>query len=256
MRNTVKESNKPPVQDEFQRNVLLSILFHVILFALLVVRTVFFPSEPIQYERAIRVDLVALPDKVQTQQPAPPRPQSTPAPVVEKKPEPPPPKPKPPPPEKPKVDLSKKRVDQAKRQQEQALERLQALERVKQQQAQRPEPPPQPVEYKGNVLSPGTALTGLNKLQHEAYIDEIDSHVKRHWNLPEWLANGNFRAHVVIKINHRGFVTSIEFRVSSGNSIFDERVVATIQQASPFPEPPQKFVDILEVNGIELRFPD
>jgi colicin import membrane protein len=43
------------------------------------------------------------------------------------------------------------------------------------------------IKIKGNVLSPGTELTGLNRLQHDNYLASLDQQIKQHWFLPQWI---------------------------------------------------------------------
>lgn len=111
-------------------------------------------------------------------------------------------------------------------------------------------------QYRGNVISPGTSLTGLDQIQHENYLDTVHSHVMQHWNLPQWLMEAGYRARVILLVDARGFVTKISFVERAANDIFNQKVVETIQNSSPFPEPPRKFEAILATQGLELRFPE
>jgi TonB family protein len=43
---------------------------------------------------------------------------------------------------------------------------------------------------------------------------------------------------------------------SSGNEIFDDSVMASVEKASPFPAPPKRLVNVFLVDGIQLGFPD
>ena len=82
-------------KDEYKTAFFISLTIHGILFLLLTVKILLFPSETIPYERAIRVDIVDLPDKViselekikkqQKETPKPtPKPVATPKPKAEK----------------------------------------------------------------------------------------------------------------------------------------------------------------------------
>ncbi len=245
--------------DEFKTSFFISITVHGILFLVLTLKIVLFPSEPIEFKRAVRVDVVDLPDKViselkkveQKAKKQPKEPEKPKAPEP-KKPE---PKPKAPEPAKPKVDFKKS--------QKSAFERLKNLRKNKKQEAEpvagsdlKAVKQIETIQYKGNILAAGTSLTGINKLQHDEYLDRVDDHVKKYWNLPEWLASSNLSAKIVVYLDKRGFVKSAKLTQSSNNTIFDQKVLESIKQASPFPQPPNKFENILEVDGLELRFPD
>lgn len=248
-------------EDQFSRNLFLSLAFHVGLLLVFSIKTLFFPSQPLVLQDSLRVDLVALPDKItpQTKAVTKPKPEPTP----EKTPPSLEPKPKPrPKPSQPKVNLKK-----AKKQQESALQKLQALaalDRLKKEQpkavpkepAKKESSPPPETTYKGNVLSAGTSLTGVNKLQHNQYLSKIKEHVKNNWFLPEWLTKENLKAQVRIRINESGQLIEQSFVNASGNKEFDQRVVQTLENSNPFPAPPEKFKDILEVDGLVLGFPE
>jgi colicin import membrane protein len=241
---------------------------HVVLVVFFTVRAVFFPEAPIDYRAAIRVDIVDLPDKI----PTAPEPSST----TTAPPQPPPEaaKPEPPKPAEPAkvevkpevkvpplkktdaVDLSK-----AKNEQKKALEKLKqmsALDEIKKQvaQADSKKSDAAKFQFKGNALSPGTDLTGLSKIQHDDYVASLDRHVKQYWALPEWLARKSLSVRIRIKIDERGFVIKSEIVKSSGNPDYDDRAIAAVQRASPFPAPPSKLVNIVGVDGILLGFPE
>lgn len=265
----ISQAPQEPEDDRIGRYVGVSIALHLGLLALLTLKAVFYPNEPMQLERAIRVDMVGLPEK---QAKLPPR--AT-APSVETKTETKPPKPEPiqPPPPKPekvalpdktahppkpqtdKIDLS-----QAKRKQDSALKRLEALRKLEEESAatkaaataaaQRSAP------VKGNVISPGSSLTGVAKLENESYLTDLDEHVKQHWHLPNFLANANLNATIELFIDERGGIIRKNLVKSSGNPIYDQTVLAAIEKAAPFPPPPPKLVNIFAVDGVRLGFPD
>lgn len=249
-------------QDDFSRGILISIALHFILISLLIFKAVFYPSEPLHMERAIRVDMVALPDK-HMELPSQPSVQSTPAPVVQEKPQPkvepkvePQPEkvalPKPAPKKPDAINLKKTKEAQSS-----ALKRLEALKRLQSE--------PKPVEntkpavtapIKGNAISPGTSLTGLAKIEHDDYIASLDDRIKAAWNLPAWLANGNFKARVLVYLDSRGMITKTVMTQSSQNSVFNEKCMEAIQKAAPFPPPPDRLVNIFAVDGFEVGFPE
>ncbi len=241
---------------------MISLGAHAIVFAILFVRTVFYPSQPIMLEDAIRVDIVALPDKGRVQE----LPPLEALPVTPVKPEPQvaePPKPveapkpvapvAPPKPEAPTVSFDKKK----RQQQEAALKRLEAMDKITkmmEQEASNTKVPTQAAPVKGNEISRGSSLRGIVRLEHDNYLRTIDTSVKRHWNLPGWLANANLSARVRLFVDARGNVVRKAITKSSGNEDYDARVMATVDAASPLPPPPESLVNVLAVDGIELEF--
>lgn len=244
----------------FRNYIGYSVIFHLFVLGLFTVKTIFFPKENITpYIPAIRVDVVDLPDKViktiETNQDSKQKAKQE---TKEKekqeaKQE----------KEAPKVDLGQNQkekikpsprdvVKESKKSQKAALARLKSLEAMekfkKAEQINK--------AYKGQVLSTGSELKGLNKLDHHNYEKLVDHHVKQYWILPEWLAKNNYKAQVLIKLNSRGYVIEKKMRVSSGNSNYDELVMETIKKANPFPLPPRQLTDIVEIKGILLGFPE
>ena len=170
-------------EDRISRGLGVSFVVHAVLISFLILKAAFFPSQDIDFTQAVRVDMVGLPEKLKSL-PEPAKENAKPAlpekekpaekPVektVEKKPEPVKPEPKPvvkPKPAKPEgINLEK-----TKSQQQNALDKLKAmaaLEKIKQEvQQQKKTPPPTSngqdktgAKVKGNVLSPGTALSVL-----------------------------------------------------------------------------------------------
>ena len=195
-----------------------------------------------------------MPDKVETPKPKAKAPKQVKVPDKPKaKPK---PKPKPktkPKPKKPKVNLKK-----AKSKQEQAMERLKALEAIEKMKAEAEQEQEQEVqqEYKGNVISSGSSLTGLDRIAFEKYFDDMQAHVKQQWNLPTWLASANLKGVVAVKIDERGYVIDRVITQASGNEVFDNLVLETVDRASPFPPPPNRLKNVLKLNGFQLGFPD
>ncbi len=251
------------IEEQFVRNFFLSILAHVLLVAAFSIKFVFFPSESIIVESAVRVDLVGLPEKMQ-QLPPPvtevTKETKSPPPAEKSKPEektPPPPETKvaKTPPEEKAINLNK-----TKDKQKQAMDKLKALSAVEKlknemaQQDQAKNAPPKPV--RGNVLSAGTSLAGLNKLEYDQYFGHLDIHIKNYWSLPEFMQNKDYKTQVKITFDENGFVTSKTITRSSGNIEYDNFVLDTVQRASPLPPPPEKFRDIVKYKGVILGFPE
>ena len=249
-------------RDDLGRAIWISIFAHVAVVAAFVVRMVIYPSEPLRLEDAIRVDIVALPDKgpklpmsvpvVETKIPPPSPPPPEPVPDV-KPPEPAPEpavKPAPPKPSTPKINLkSNKKVQDA------ALKRLEALEKIERMTKSQSRPAPSaPAPIKGNQISHGGSLSGVVRLEQQGYLQTIDGAVKSHWNLPGFLSNANLTARARLFIDAKGIVTKRSITQSSHNDIYDQRVLSAIDTSSPLPAPPADLASILEVDGIELEF--
>lgn len=234
-------------KDQFSKGLTYSLAAHVFIILFFTMKTVFFPKADLSYQPAVRVDIVDLPDKIETS----PAPTPTPAPEPIK------PEPQFAEPEirpEPKVDTKAKQKEALNK-----LKAMEALEKIKNESKKAKKEDKKKtaeIKYKGNVLSPGTELTGLNKLQHEEYIGALDRHIKQHWTLPEWLAKKNYSAQVLIKIDDKGHLMSKQLVKSSGNPSYDESVQQTIDQSSPFPPPPEKFTSIVSVQGILIGFPE
>jgi len=258
--------------DDLLKGLKVSLGLHIALVAAFTVRAVFFAPEKIDYSTAVRVDIVGLPDKMQEQQ-LPPKQEEAPKPQPVK----PEPAPKAPPKEAkvekpakapPKKDAEAINLDKDKNKQKEALEKLKAMAAIEEmkKEAQKDKEPKkvagvgdtqsQATKIKGNVLAAGTALTGLNKLQHDNYLSSLDQKIKQHWSLPEWLANKPLRAQVRVKIDDKGSILSREIVLSSGNSSYDEYALEAIDKSAPFAAPPEKFVTIVAVNGLVIGFPE
>lgn len=215
----------------------------------------FFSShQQIIYTPAIKVDLVALPEKQPPKAIMPPKqnkplPQKT-KPLPSKTPPPPPPKPV------AKKSTAKKSprkasIKKAPSQEfdfraeqndvrRKAIERLESLQRVEKMLADQR-------LLKGNRISPGTALKGINKIDYDDYIGRLHQHVQSHWQLPTWLAVvENLSTIVKVYVNANGYVMKKQLMASSGDARFDQIVLSAIDKASPFPKPEDRFVDLMQ----------
>ena len=231
--------------------LLRSIIFHAAVFALFALKMVFLPSEGLDFSDAVRVDIVDLPDKIsnpaktfESEAVAPPteaKPVATPVeakPVVQKT--------------EPTIDLTEK-----KKKRSEALRRIKAQEALAGiEDSLKEEANSKKPTYKGNILSPGTELRGLQKNQFDAYLSLINRRIKDNWQLPEWMAKQNLKAHALVMADRQGFVTKKTLVKNSGNKTFDDYVLDAIEKSSPLPPPPEKFTAILEHQGIILAFPD
>ena len=237
-------------RDSFKDFLFLSAGFHIVIFVVLTVKILIFPTEIPEHKSAVRIDVVALPEKNPTPKPAPQPVKKQPTPVAKKQ----PPKPKAPKkkPKKKKKIVKKKKpsLKKVKEEQSSALARLKALQKINKSKNEKEN------QFKGNNLSKGNSLTGLEKLHHESYQGELETHIRSHWNLPEWLANGNFKATVLIKINRNGGILAKLFVLKSGNELFDHQVKTTLEKANPLPAPPNNLASYYANKGIKVNFPE
>lgn len=278
------EEQESQIDDQVKRGLGISFALHALIISVFTLKAVFFDPEPIDFSQAVRVDMVGLPDKVDPKdlgtspakedpKPTLPEKNAEPPKVVEKQAERPvESKSTPPKPESPKLPPKAKdegiNLERVKSQQKNALERLKAmaaLEKIKEDMAAEGKrtttsgagkAATSNTPIKGNVLSPGTSLTGLAKLQHDSYASDLDRHIKQHWALPEWLAKRDFKAQAVVYIDSRGNILGRKIVKSSGNPSYDEEVLSTIDKSAPFPAPPEKFLAIVSVEGILIGFPE
>jgi colicin import membrane protein len=250
---------------------LYSVVFHLTLVLILTVKIFAFPTVRPEMIRSVRVDFVALPDKNPVEGPKGVEKDVEDAKLEPVKPAPPVEKPaekketakKDKVKEKPvKDDLATKKKpedtakdDSPKDQQSASLKRLQALAKIKKLKSSKETGPAGSV-YKGNELSNGASLTGVEKLQHDQYMENLDVHIKRNWLLPEYLAKKELTASVLVRFDETGKILERRFIRSSGNEAFDKEVTQTVDVSSPFPAPPEGLISYFKVHGIELRFPE
>lgn len=241
-------------KDPFSKFILISLGFHGIILVALTVKVMFFPADDVDFKEAVRIDVVALPEKVKDQ-PKPPK--VEPMPMVVAKKDPPKPMPMKPKPMKPKpmkpmpMVIAKKPVKKLKDQQNSALDRLkqqQSINKLKEQAKK-------PIEYKGNAISKGDGLEGIEKLKDTSYRADLQRHIKGHWNLPEWLANANLEAKIRVKIGRRGEIIAKVFVEKSGNDVFDQQVLTALDESNPLPPPPSSMLTYYATKGARIAFP-
>jgi protein TonB len=222
-------------EPSFKKYLKFSAALHLGLFLFFMVR-VYFAPEPELDQLAIKVDLIALPDKALDELPVSKESKAA-------------PEPKPVPPIKEEtVNLGK-----SKNKQKDALQRLKqssAFEKLEREAREESKPK----QYKGNVLSPGTERTGIAKMQEQTYRGNLQKHVKGFWSLPSYLRGRGLQTLVQITIDKQGNLLKADLVKSSGSSSFDEMVMAAVHKSSPVPPPPEKFVRISEIEGFVLSF--
>jgi colicin import membrane protein len=250
-------------EDQFDRLVrktcVVSLGAHLLLALALWVKPVFFKSDPLVYEAAIRIDMVALPDKFNDNHEAA-APAPAPPPIEEKK-QAMPVKEIP----TPKIDTSKVNLNADAKQRDsetKALDKLKAMEAMKRlmESQNRKDYLDRKAKfektYKGNQVTTGSSLAGVQKMQFDAYISDLDRQIKKFWSLPEWLARGQLAARALVRIDTSGRVLEKRITKSSGNPTYDSLILKAIEDANPFPTPPDKFQGILNSEGVIFGFPD
>lgn len=257
------------------KGILYSAVVHAILLILTVFKVVFYPEQAFDLSTAIRVDMVDLPEKIDMQalpekispsdeksenlakEPEPQPEAETPKEIVKKT----EPEPKKLPEKKEKVNEESVNINKVKSKQQAALAKLkaaEALEKIKKEMANQKSSTSSQKDqvYKGRALSAGTSLVGLDKLQSDSYLVQVDQRIKSYWTLPQWLIGKPLRARIQITINADGSIATKKLIQSSGNPDYDEYCLQTIDKASPLPPVPEKFVNIYKINGVVIGFPD
>lgn len=249
---------------------LISLSLHLSVFLVFAVKIVLFPTERMEHVRAVRVDFVALPDKdpqlgpageekpaptekmAETPKDAKPEPKSEPKkaePKVSEK------------PVEKVADKVKKPAEKTesknnlKDQQNAALQRLSALSKIKKMKASDSNKP-EGVTVKGNRVSEGNSLTGVEKIEYNRYLSDLDLHIKKNWHLPEWLTDKNLTAAIFLRFDEKGQIVEKKLIRSSGNKDFDNEALQAVTNSVPFPAPPENLISYFQSQGIELRFPE
>jgi colicin import membrane protein len=230
------------LEPDMKKMVFASLAFHAALILVFTLKVAFFSSDIPKYEPAIRVDLLGLPDKRNPDQPLV-APSPTPAPEVKA----------PPKPEK-KAETKPSVTQNAALNKLKSLSAIEKLKNLKEEKPVAEAKPPAEV-VKGNVIAVGSSLKGLTKLEFDQYIGSLDARVKSNWSLPEWMLTQGLQAEVLVKIDKSGEVIERRLIKKSGNTEFDEHVMAAIEKSNPFPVPPEKFLDLVGIRGITFAFP-
>lgn len=262
------------------RGLIISLLCHLSIIAFMIVKLTFFSKPDLLLSEAIRVDMVGLPDKYNPQASASDLPEKIEKPVETIPTEPAVVEPEPvadikpndkkesveksttaekKEPAKDSIKLEKAKIDKAKQKQKEALEKLKklsAIDKIRQQVQTESNKQKAAQALKGRVLSKGTALTGIDRLQSENYLLQIDGLIKSNWQLPQWLIGKPLKTKVLVKIASNGQVIDKKVTQSSGNPTYDEYCLLAIEKASPFPQVPEKFTEIYSNDGVLFGFPE
>jgi len=229
-----------------------SLILHSLILLLIVLKGLFFPSEVEIYIPSLRVDIVDLPDvlKKDLNQIQPKKKESAPEKEAPKAGA---------PTKTEEMALKEKAVKEKKKSKKEKLKELEAkkkkvLEKLKALESVQEEKESQIV--KGNIVSPGTALTGDARESAQArYEDGVLERVKSNWELPIWIARQNLSAQILVQIDWQGRVIRTTFRKKSGNPQFDDAVLNAIKNSEPFPAPSSDIAPRLLSDGFLLGFP-
>ena len=262
-----------PTERDLSLGYKLSLVFHIAIFTLILVKSLVFPSSSILVAPVLRVDIVGLPDflkkdkaqipkgaapddlaeqlkqaEEQTVKPlvpakAPPK-VATKAPMEAAEPDEMVLKPT-------KSGQSQSEANRKTRENRMvnALSRIKSLSKISADDA------PSPV-VKGNRVSKGSSLSDEAREAGEAsYYDALRSHLQDRWALPVWLTRQKLSAQIQLFIDSRGHIRNFKFVQTSGNPQFDDQVKHTLQQSQPYPIPPQAVAASLLSEGILVGFP-
>jgi colicin import membrane protein len=229
----------------------VSVILHLSFVLVTAIKGFLIPDKTLIIQNSVRVDMVALPDKL-PESPAPSMAEPTKSTAVTK-----------PVKELPK-ETTKESLKSVKATQKKALEKLramEALEKIKNEVAQKQKPAsagtnsanttPAVPQYKGNIISSGNSFTGMSRLRVNEYLEDLTGRIRDQWVLPQWLSDAKLKAAVVIEVDARGQLIRKEIHTSSGNSVFDSSCLAAVVDASPFVNPPDEVKEAL----IMIRFP-
>lgn len=231
----------------------------------MVIKVSLFTKPEINLSEAIRVDMVGLPEKYNPAQKStdlPEKNEKQPEPVVEEKPR---PKPepkveaKPEPKVEPKAEPDKVKLDKAKQKQKSALEKLKklsAIDKIRDQVQKEKSAAETAKILKGRTIAKGSAITGLDKIQSENYLVQLDALIKSKWQLPQWLIGKPLKTKILVKIEPDGRVRDRKVVQTSGNPTYDEYCLQAIEKAAPFPKVPDKFTEVFSEDGVLFGFPE
>jgi TonB family protein len=257
--------NEPAGKDDLKIGIGFSLALHVFIVGVFVIKFFFFSKPVIDLSQAISVSIgelapdTKLPQKVLPAEPEAAEPEAA-APVEESSPDPKPkpeamPKKKEPPAVKEKeISLSK-----AKQKQKDALSRLKkmsALDKIKQDLKTEATARPNAKPAKPRIVAAGTALSGLDRLDANTYLAQVDQSIKNSWTLPQWLLNKPLKARVLVKISPAGGIISANIISSSGNASYDDYCLQAVNKAAPFPGVPDKLSEKFSVDGVVVGFPE
>lgn len=256
--------NEPAGSDDLKIGIGFSLALHVFIVGVFVIKFFFFSKPVIDLSQAISVSIgelapdTKLPQKVLLEpvaaEPEAVEPAEETAPEPKAKPEAMPKKKVPPVAKEKEISLSK-----AKQKQKDALARLKkmsALDKIKQDVKSEANARPNTKPAKPRIVAAGTALTGLDRLDANTYLAQVDQSIKNSWTLPQWLLNKPLKARVLVKISPAGGIISANIISSSGNASYDDYCLQAVNKAAPFPGVPDKLSEKFSVDGVVVGFPE
>lgn len=107
---------------------------------------------------------------------------------------------------------------------------------------------------RGNKLSKGHSASGDVGQAGDLYKVRLKDHVRRYWNVPQWMRSKDLKATVLVKLTPDGRVLSTQFVRRSGSAQFDKEIVTTIERSEPVPPPPKELRRYFIEEGIEWDF--
>ena len=256
--------NEPAESDDLKMGIGFSLALHVFIVGVFVIKFFFFSKPVLDLSQAISVSIGELAPDTKLPQKMQPLPQLAEPEAVEPLEESPPEaKAKPEAlPKKTVIPVVKEKeisLTKAKQKQKDALSRLKklsALERIKQDLKNEAVPRATAKAAKPRVVPAGTALGGLDRLDANTYLSQVDQSIKNSWTLPQWLLKKPFKAQVLVKINPAGSIISTKIISSSGNSSYDDYCLQAVNKAAPFPAVPDKLSEKFSIDGVVVGFPE
>ncbi len=256
-------SDRLAAEPKLGRTLKISLIAHLAFVALVVIKSLIFPSKPMSFIPTLRVDLVGLPDILKkdksslskltepaelnkalkeaeriAKQMKPVAPVKAPKEVAA-------------PDEMVLKPKSMAQTKERKKKLQSALDRIKALNKISES-----EDTPKATLVKGNQVSKGTSLSGDAREAAEAsYFDLLRDKLQENWSLPVWIARQNLSAQIQIYIDGRGRLRNLRFIKVSGNPQFDEAVKRTVSDSQPYPVPPHELAEGLMIDGILVGFP-
>ena len=125
--------------------------------------------------------------------------------------------------------------------------------------------PPKAVQQetrKGNQLNKEGDKEGEEGISKEAlsasaiYTHRIIQKIKSNWNLPNYLTEVSLTTQIELKISPDGSIFYKNIFSSSGNNLFDSYVLKAIENAAPYPSPPDLIKKYIQKEGFVLAVPN
>lgn len=199
-----------------------SLLLHSLFFLSILIFKAKLPQQPLHSESTLRVDVVALPDRIPIE--------------IQKKIE-----------KKEKLNtkvkegILMKEIESEKRSEKnrKALKKIQSL-----------------AQFQGNKISLGNQISGEQKeVVSSQYLDLLREVLQKNWILPPWTQSTHLSAQVQLHIDAYGKIQKINFIQLSGDHHFDHAVKKTLEISQPFPPPPSDMAHSALTRGILIGFP-